>query len=207
MTAINDIAAERKRQIDVEGWAAEHDDKHDAGELATAAACYALASSGSQSFRRTVIERFWPWDRDWWKPKDKRRNLVKAAALIVAEIERLDRHATGSAGGDTMTTPTPSHVATLEGIRKDGSLDPREAGDGWNYWPTVPVPEGDARKIVTLVEDGMTWVGIRAFNFSARKWMSNNEPERATVHAWRDLPAPARGFWSHGKFYLTERTP
>lgn len=33
--------------------------------------------------------------RDWWKPKDRRRNLVKAGALIVAEIERLDRLASG----------------------------------------------------------------------------------------------------------------
>lgn len=33
----------------------------------------------------------WPWDREWWKPKDRRRNLVRAAALLIAEIERLDR--------------------------------------------------------------------------------------------------------------------
>ena len=31
------------------------------------------------------------WSKDWWKPKDKRRDLIRAAALIVAEIERLDR--------------------------------------------------------------------------------------------------------------------
>jgi hypothetical protein len=29
----------------------------------------------------------------WWKPKDRRRDLVRAAALIIAEIERLDRDA------------------------------------------------------------------------------------------------------------------
>ena len=33
----------------------------------------------------------WPWHRQWWKPKNARRDLVRAAALIVAEIERLDR--------------------------------------------------------------------------------------------------------------------
>lgn len=33
----------------------------------------------------------WPWSREWWKPKNPRRDLVKAGALIVAEIERLDR--------------------------------------------------------------------------------------------------------------------
>ncbi|GAG33310.1 unnamed protein product, partial [marine sediment metagenome] len=33
----------------------------------------------------------WPWDPSWWKPTDERRNLEKAGALIVAELERLDR--------------------------------------------------------------------------------------------------------------------
>jgi hypothetical protein len=38
-------------------------------------------------------EDLWPWHDDWWKPKDRRRDLIRAAALIVAEIERLDRAA------------------------------------------------------------------------------------------------------------------
>lgn len=72
--------------------------------------------------------------------------------------------------------------------------------DGWHY---VGEPMGgDARKIVTLVEDGMTWVGIRAFNFQGRHWMNNNEPERATVKAWRDLPEPANGFWDRGRLFV-----
>jgi len=33
----------------------------------------------------------WPWDPKWWKPKDRRRDLVRAAALIIAEIDRHDR--------------------------------------------------------------------------------------------------------------------
>ena len=43
--AIDDVAAERKRQIEVEGWTAEHDDYHPPGELAQAGACYALVNS------------------------------------------------------------------------------------------------------------------------------------------------------------------
>lgn len=35
--------------------------------------------------------RSWPWDASWWKPRGARRDLVRAAALIIAEIERLDR--------------------------------------------------------------------------------------------------------------------
>jgi hypothetical protein len=34
----------------------------------------------------------WPWSKKWWKPSsDPIRNLVKAGALIAAEIDRLQR--------------------------------------------------------------------------------------------------------------------
>lgn len=33
----------------------------------------------------------WPWSRAWWKPASRRRCLIKAGALILAEIERIDR--------------------------------------------------------------------------------------------------------------------
>jgi len=80
-----EILTERFRQISDEGWALNHDDEHDAGEMADAAACYAL------EMPQEIIKHLWPWQQNWWKPTDKRRNLVKAGALIVAEIERLDR--------------------------------------------------------------------------------------------------------------------
>jgi len=47
--------------------------------------------------------RTWPWAEKWWKPKNERRDLVKAAALILAEIERLDR-AAGIAAPLTVST-------------------------------------------------------------------------------------------------------
>lgn len=85
--AIADIAAERSRQINAEGWTPEHDDKHTRNELADAAACYAHGEIIVDDADGDI----WPWDDDWWKPKDRRHDLVRAAALIVAEIERLDR--------------------------------------------------------------------------------------------------------------------
>lgn len=88
MNAIEAIAAERQRQIEVEGWTPEHDDEHDDGALANAAACYAV---GDDLRRFDGPDGIWPWKASWWKPADRRRNLVKAGALIVAEIERLDR--------------------------------------------------------------------------------------------------------------------
>jgi hypothetical protein len=82
MLVIDEIAAERHRQIEDEGWTPDHDDGHDRGELAMAAACYCVPE---------IQEAMWPWEFKWWKRKDYRRNLIRAAALIVAEIERLDR--------------------------------------------------------------------------------------------------------------------
>lgn len=86
--AAKDVLAERTRQISHEGWTPSHDDEHADGSLAVAAVCYASAG--------TSIDfgiRYWPWDDASYKPGGARRNLVKAGALILAEIERLDRGA------------------------------------------------------------------------------------------------------------------
>jgi len=84
------VLTERQRQVSGEGWTEEHDDQHHAGELADAAACYA---AGARVFRPDGerIRGLWPWSWSDWKPKDPRANLVRAAALLLAEIERLDR--------------------------------------------------------------------------------------------------------------------
>jgi hypothetical protein len=103
------IAAERQRQIDAEGWTPEHDDGHTLGQLAAAGASYALLNTrwrdskilGSELVRHIL----WPWDAEWFKPTqypdppytpnvhlDRHlRDLVKAGALIAAEIDRLER--------------------------------------------------------------------------------------------------------------------
>lgn len=88
--AARDVIAERQRQISQEHWAPEHDDKHENGELAGAAVCYALTVVQHWAAPST-ISGFWPWDMSWWKPKSPRENLVRAAALLLAEIERIDR--------------------------------------------------------------------------------------------------------------------
>lgn len=90
--AANDVLAERKRQVEGEGWTPEHDDAHEGGELAAAASCYAIAST-SPAPPKTFAPGRWPWKEDDWKPTDRRRMLVKAGALVLAEIERLDRAA------------------------------------------------------------------------------------------------------------------
>ncbi|EBA1657963.1 hypothetical protein HW82_26805 [Salmonella enterica] len=89
--AILDVIAERQRQQSVEGWTPEHDDEHCNGELAMAAVRY-INDTGTVN-RNGGKPWGWPWDASWWKPDTRRRNLVKAGALILAEIERIDRAA------------------------------------------------------------------------------------------------------------------
>lgn len=89
MSVIDEIAAERRRQVEVEGWTASHDDWHDKGEMALAGACY--AHPNLKMLWPADVPKEWPWEDKWWKPKGRRRDLIRAAALIVAEVERLDR--------------------------------------------------------------------------------------------------------------------
>lgn len=89
-TGIELIAEERQRQIEVEGWTSEHDDHHSGGEMARAAAFYALAAD-SPFCRDGFTPIGWPWSAEWWKPSTPIRDLQKAGALIAAEIDRLQR--------------------------------------------------------------------------------------------------------------------
>lgn len=70
------IAAERQRQIDVEGWTPEHDAQHDPWQLFRAGMAY-----------RSRDVRGWPWERDGFKPRSEFRNLVRAGALFQASTE------------------------------------------------------------------------------------------------------------------------
>lgn len=91
--AASDVLAERKRQVTTEGWTPEHDDQHVNFEMAIAGGLYAISAVDSHHKLRNSAPSAWPWDRKWWKPDGPRRDLVKAGALILAEIERLDRAA------------------------------------------------------------------------------------------------------------------
>lgn len=87
--ALLDVIAERQRQRSVEGWTSDHDDQYGESQLLWASSCYVLNTI--QPFNRIPLD--WPWAPEWWKPTNPRRDLVKAGALILAEIERIDRAA------------------------------------------------------------------------------------------------------------------
>lgn len=88
------IAEERGRQVKIEGWSAAHDDQYICGQLSDLAVCYATRGYWRHPFRNPVFDMMIPSDfRDMWKPTpdDRIRELVKAGALIAAEIDRLLR--------------------------------------------------------------------------------------------------------------------
>lgn len=97
-SVIEEIYNERKRQVLKEEFDTKHDDGHIGGEMSLAAMCYCMAASVAarvpateKQYQSSPAAPVWPWNEDWWKPKNPRRDLIRAAALIVAEIERLDR--------------------------------------------------------------------------------------------------------------------
>lgn len=113
------IAAERQRQAEVEGWTAEHDDEHAEGSLIRAAVCY--ADDARPFMTRYGVARFavWPWRSTDWKPSgDPVRSLVKAGALIAAEIDRIQRAAATTAVAPTrpLTLPDDCWLATDDGV-------------------------------------------------------------------------------------------
>jgi hypothetical protein len=108
--AMVDVMAERRRQVDEEGFTAERDDAlYKKGELAAASICYmlpavtALGLLGSgynhDDLGQLVVDSKpgakWPWSKSWWKPKTIRTAMVKAAALLIAQIEQYDRRYPG----------------------------------------------------------------------------------------------------------------
>lgn len=82
--AMQAVIAERYRQIDQEGYDAEHDSAHAPEELARAAACYLLATN------EHAPPVHWMWDLYFWKPRDMRRNFVRGTALGMAALDRLE---------------------------------------------------------------------------------------------------------------------
>ncbi|PWV66020.1 hypothetical protein [Plasticicumulans acidivorans] len=102
ITGADLIGSERRRQIESERFSAEHDDVHTRDELAWAAICYVIPPKKRQMSVCGMCwgwkPQYWPesWSTEWWKPgagnlEGRISELVKAGALIAAEIDRLKR--------------------------------------------------------------------------------------------------------------------
>lgn len=83
-----ELELERRRQVAAEGYTPKSDERHAPHQLTMAAVAYAVSSHYG-----AMAVAFWPWDPATFKPKDPRRDLVRAGALVMAAIERLDREA------------------------------------------------------------------------------------------------------------------
>lgn len=105
-TGIELIAEERERQISREGWTEANDDGHTYREMARAAEAYLnhyvsrswlfeaySHGAATEDYQSEKIPDQWPdeWTENWWKPKSPMRDLIRAGALIAAEIDRLQR--------------------------------------------------------------------------------------------------------------------
>ena len=93
--AEDEIEAERQRQIDVERYTAQDDDRLTGGELYKAAGCYRDSALDRVVRRADGLPAGWPFAAHLWKPKNPVADLVRAGALALAEIDRLQR-----CGGD-----------------------------------------------------------------------------------------------------------
>jgi hypothetical protein len=89
--AIRDVVRERFRQIAELGYTYEHDDRHNMdGELVVASFHYAAEASlrhllDCNGYCLSDLHRV------AFDPQDSRTNIVRAAALLIAEVERRDR--------------------------------------------------------------------------------------------------------------------
>jgi hypothetical protein len=91
--AVRRVELERCRQVVTEGFTPEHDAKYHQVELARAAAAY-VTPAGWRRVDTNGVPLIWPWPSLWWKPSPQTRagrlrDLEKAGALILAEMERL----------------------------------------------------------------------------------------------------------------------
>jgi hypothetical protein len=93
------IFAERERQVIEKGFTPTHDDEHTGGELVSAAMAYLdvvhysneYGPLKTSEYRDKHVPYEWPFAKKRWNPSDPIRDLIRAGALIAAEIDRLLR--------------------------------------------------------------------------------------------------------------------
>lgn len=88
-----DVLAERVRQIDVEHYTLAHDLLHHPGELGLASASYlntAIDQLHGKEHDPAEEADTWPWQREAWRPGTARENIVKALAIGLALLDRID---------------------------------------------------------------------------------------------------------------------
>jgi len=171
-----DVLAERERQKTVKGWTSEHDDDHDNGELVHAE----WGAMGRLKQAASLIGLYSP------VPAEARKLLVESAALILAEVERIDR-ATVSTDLREPWRDFRSYSTNERLLAEFKWTDGRVAVGQWSahgYWMRhvggTMRQETINRKFETVTYDVMTVVLAKA-------------PDGVYPTDWRPLPTPPAG--------------
>lgn len=89
------VAEERAHQVFDLGWTLDHDREFNPdGELVLGAIAYAKLARRQARFtgEDTFRPADWPWDGTYWNPaEDPAENLIKAAAMLLAEARRITK--------------------------------------------------------------------------------------------------------------------
>jgi hypothetical protein len=109
--ALHEIQAERRRQIEAEGYDVSHDDDHDGEEILSAAIVFLSSATGTITGPEVPHE--WPWSAASWKPGPADRDYVRSGALAMAEAERRQRAGLPS-------NPATTHIlsAAVDGLAR-----------------------------------------------------------------------------------------
>lgn len=107
---LEEIRVERSRHEDTSG--NDADDLRKDFSLSREAGCYALtARTTGEFYGGGCPVSWWPSSKDKWQPgNDAREQLLKAAALIVSEIERIDRLKLKDEGRSLRRVRCPDHL-------------------------------------------------------------------------------------------------
>lgn len=182
------IAAERQRQIEVEGWTAEQDDEVGGENLVLAAQCYLNASDESSSQPQT-----WPFQSERWKPQTRQRNLERAGALYQAAADIAER-AEDYSLRNRLIEQMASCAIRLDSITYDQSTMGGGLGAGTKL--SEPQPKAMARRtgFYRVKEDG-EWT-IAHYDSGRDRWASMGEGGVCDDGSWEEIdperiPMPA----------------
>ncbi|MDO8418094.1 MAG: hypothetical protein Q7S87_18090 [Agitococcus sp.] len=163
-TVIKEIELERNRQVSQLGWTQAHDvQDHSDGVLAKAAAIYADPRPAMHEDNTPV-----GWPKDWaYKPKSRRKDLIRAAALIVAEVERLD---------------------SLPKFSKEESLGSRSSTEIVAYLEAIENPEDAADFRASAVEPSVAWLETK-YRAECPNCFADNEVDESACNSGQESQA------------------
>jgi hypothetical protein len=196
MGFIAQVQEERARQIRGEGFTAQHDDTHPQGDLGRAAAMYAMPNN----WRSPDMFRLWPWSLRWWKPaaipdrpQARQREIIKAAALLYAEWDRLERHIIriNAAPADTLAAAaiTEPEILPMEpGQPGYGGYDPNNPPPDLHNYPldTCKVQETPFEKAIRETAERELTEELKKHPVTIAWDYNQHRPEIITARAWYD---------------------